>query len=313
MQIPFAIEGRLPTDSGGVSDQETLTTNYSLVTPNFFSTMRIPMRRGRDFSSRDTADGVWVAIINEAMARRFWPHDDPIGKRLTATIVPDEQPREIIGVVGDMALSRWERVRSPMLYVSHLQQPLHYRAPYGQDRVQMTFVLRTLQRPEAVIPALRRAVSDVDSSAPVAHVQTIEQHLARQVDAPRYYLVLLGIFGAVAMTLATSGIYGVIAYSVAERRREIAIRVAFGADARRVVTLVLREGVLLTAVGLMLGLAGAVALTRFLAAVLWEVTPTDPGTFIGVALFLAAIALLASLMPARRALRLDPMVVLGSE
>jgi ABC-type antimicrobial peptide transport system permease subunit len=164
-----------------------------------------------------------------------------------------------------------------------------------------------------VIPAVRRAVAEIEPSLPVTQVETVDQSLSRQVEAPRDSMVLVGTFGVVALLLAVFGIYGVVAYGVAQRAHEIGIRIALGATSRRIVSFVLKQAVLIVSAGLLLGLVGSFALTRFLAAVLWEVTPTDPLTFAGVALLLTAIALLASLIPTRRALRMQPAVVLHSE
>jgi putative ABC transport system permease protein len=314
LPITFAIEGRLGAEAGAGADREAPSTNYYLVTPDFFDTLRIPVVRGRDFTDRDTVDAPWVAIVNQAMARRYWPNEDPIGKRVTLDIVPDERPREIVGVVGDTPASRFEQAAGPILYVPHVQQLLHSRAGgIGGDRVAMTFVVRLSQRPDAVVPALRRAVAEVDPTIPMAQVEMVDAYLARQIETPRYYMWLLGLLGALATTLTACGVYGVIAYSLAQRAREIAIRVAVGASPRQVIALTVRHGALLLAVGLLFGFLGALAATRFLTVLLWNVAVTDPGTFVGVAGLLAAVGVLASLVPTYRALRLNPRAVLCEE
>lgn len=313
MQVTFTIEGRPAANSAGGSDTDALNVNFHFVTPNFFTTMRMPLMQGRDFSARDTVNAPWVAIINQAMARRYWPHEDPLGQRLALNIVPEEQPREIVGLVGDVPLSRWDVTPSPMVYVPQLQLPQQYRVPYGQNRVTMTFVLRIDQSAEALIPEVRRSVADVNASLPVAQLQMVEQYLGRQVEAPRYVMLLLGIFGVIAMMLAMFGIYGVVAYSVAQRAREIGIRIALGASGRSIVILVVRQAVLMIALGLALGFAGSLIVTSSLTAVLWEITATDPATFIGGALLLAVVALVASLIPTARALRMNPRAVLCDE
>lgn len=313
MQVTFAIQGRPTVSPANGSDPGAPNINFHFVTPNFFSTMRMPLIRGRDFTASDTVNVPWVAIINESMARRYWPGEDPLGQRLTLNIVPEEQPRQIVAVVGDMALSRWDQGPSPMVYIPQLQLPRPYRVPYGQNRVSMTFLLRTLQSPETLIPQLRRSVSEVDPSLPVSRVEMVQQYLGQQVEAPRYYMLVLGALGAIATILAVVGIYGVVAYSVAQRAREIAIRIALGAEGRRIVMLVVREAVLFIGLGVPIGLAGALALSGFLGTVLWGVTAHDPGTFVGVALFLPAVALCATVIPAYRVLRLDPRAVLCHE
>ena len=302
---PFFIMGRPRVN------KEALTAGYHLVTPNYFSTMRIRILRGRDFTYRDRPDTPWVAIINEAMAKRYWPNEDPIGQYITLDIVPDEKPREVIAVVANTPAYRLERTPTPMLYLPHVQQLLRYRAPYGGFRLGMTFVLRLNAPPDAVLPSARKAVAEIDRSIPVANVQMLEQYLARQIETPRFYMVTLAVFGAFATLLAIFGIYGVIAYSVAQRGREIAIRVAVGASPRSVIGLVLRQAVLLASIGVAMGVAASIFVTRYLSSVLWGVTPTDPPTFINVALLFTVVAIAAGLVPTYRALRLEPRSVLA--
>jgi putative ABC transport system permease protein len=316
MQAPIRVEGR-PVEGGSpgpVAGFAARTTdpfvNYSLVTPEFFRTIRVPLIRGREFTARDNRDAPPVAVINEAMARRFWPGEDPIGQRVTVTIVPGEQPREVVGIVGDTATSRWDRSSSPGLYVPHLQESLRSRVPYGQSRVNITFMLRINQPLSAVVPEVRRAVADVDASLPVSQVEMMDEYLARQVDAPRDSMVLVGIFGAVALLLAMCGIYATVAYGVAQRTHEIGIRLALGARRAAVLGLVMRHSTILTAVGLVLGVAVAATVTRYLNSLLFELTPLDVTTFLAMPALFAAIAAVASYLPARRAARLDPQTVL---
>jgi putative ABC transport system permease protein len=305
LEAPFFVIGRPRTDN------DALTASYHLVTPDYFATMRIPIVSGRDFTYRDRADTPWVAIINEAMAGRYWPNEDPIGQLITLDIVPDEKPREIIAVVGNTLPHRLERTPTPMLYLPHLQQLLRYRAPYGGIRLGMTFVLRLNAPPDPIVPAVRKAVAEIDPSMPVANLQMLEQYLAEQIETPRFYMITLSLFGGFATLLAIFGIYGVIAYSVAQRAREIAIRVAVGANPRSVVGLVLRQALLLASVGVVTGIAVSIVVTRYLASVLWSVTPTDPPTFVNVALLFTVVAIAAGLVPTYRALRLDPRAVLA--
>ena len=318
MQAPFRIEGR-PVEGGAgpAADFAARTTdpfaNYALVTPDFFKTIRVPVVRGREFTARDTLDSAPVVIINEAMARRYWPGEDPIGKRVTVTIVPGEQPREIVGVVGDTPNSRWDRTVSPGLYAPHAQEPLRSRVPYGQSRVNMAYMLRISQPLSAIVPELRRAVAEVDASLPVSGVEMLDEFLARQVDAPRDSMVLVGIFGAVALLLAVCGIYAIVAYGVVQRTHEIGIRMALGARRAAVLGLVMRQSTILTASGLVLGVAAAASLTGYLKSLLFEITPLDATTFFAMPAIFALIAAVASYLPARRATRLDPQAVLRSE
>jgi len=318
MQAPFRIEGR-PVEGGAgpaaVFAAQTTDpfVNYALVTPDFFKTLRVSVVRGREFTPRDTLDSAPVVIVNEAMARRYWPGEDPIGKRVTVTIVPGEQPREIVGVVGDMPNSRWDRTASPGLYAPHAQESLRSRVPYGQSRVNITYMLRITQPLSAVVPELRRAVAEVDSSLPVSGVEMLDDFFARQVDAPRDSMVLVGIFGVIALLLAVCGIYAVVAYGVVQRTHEIGIRMALGARRVAVLGLVMRQGTILTAIGLVLGVGVAASLTGYLKSLLFEIAPLDATTFFTMPAIFALIAVVASYVPARRATRFDPQRVLRSE
>ncbi|HZM92138.1 MAG TPA: ABC transporter permease [Vicinamibacterales bacterium] len=319
IQAPFRIEGR-PMEGGGPGPVAGLAAqtrdpfvNYSLVTADFFKTIRVPVTRGREFTSRDNRDAPPVAIINEAMARRFWPGEDPIGQRVTVTIVSGDQPREIVGIVGDTPASRWDRSIAPGLYVPHLQESLRSRVPYGQSRVNIWFIARINQPLSAIVPELRRAVAEVDASLPVTQVEMMDTFFARQVDAPRDSMVLVGIFGAVALLLAVCGIYAMVAYGVVQRTHEIGIRMALGARRSEVLGLVMRQSSILTVVGLVLGVVVATTVTKYLNSLLFELTPLDATTFFAMPVLFATIAAVASYVPARRATKLDPQTVLRSE
>jgi putative ABC transport system permease protein len=307
LTLPFTIEGRT------VQDTDALSAEYNPITPNFFNTMKISILRGRDFSARDTVSAPWVAIINETMAHRFWPNEDAIGKRVKLDLAPDEQPREVIAIVHDTPSSRLQTRQNAAMYVPFVQMPPHMQGPYNGLRTQLTFVLRTAGEPLSLMPTMRRAVAGIDPNRPLVDPKTVEQHMAEQVQYPRYYSMLLGLFAAVALTLAAVGIYGVMAYAVAQRTREIGIRMALGAGGWDVLTLVVRQALLLILAGLVLGLGGAMALTRFLSSELWEVTATDPVTFGAVSMLLLSVALIACLVPTLRAVRVDPTVALRYE
>jgi putative ABC transport system permease protein len=307
LTLPFTIEGRT------VQDTDALSAEFSPITPNYFNTMKTPILRGRDFNARDTLSTPWVAIINETMAHRFWPNEDPIGKRVKLDLAPEEQPREVIAIVHDTPSSRLQTKQNAALYVPFVQMPLHLQGPFNGLRMQMTFVLRTVGEPMSLMPSMRRAVAGIDPNRPLVDPKTVERHMAEQVQYPRYYSMLLGLFAGVALTLAAVGIYGVMAYAVAQRTREIGIRMALGAGGWDVLRLVVRQALLLIVGGLALGLAGATALTRFISSELWEVTPTDPVTFGAVSMLLLSVALIACLVPTLRAVRVDPTVALRYE
>ena len=309
-RIPFAIEGAL-NDTAGDRPLEMSAAYYAL-TPDFFSTMRIPLK-GRDFSPHDVIESRWVAIVNETMARRYWPNENAIGKRLTLRIVPEEQPREVIGIAGDTRSDRWSVRATPIIYVMHRQQPARYLNSYWGDRAQMTFVLRTSGPPMSLEPAVRRAVAALDPDRPAAAMRPLEDYLDSQVDELRYYILLLGAFGVMAAALVAVGVYGLMAHAVAERTRDIGVRMALGASASRVFVLIAREALAIIAIGLVLGLAASAVFTRLIAAQLWGVRPTDPLTLAAASVLVIAVGLLACSIPLRRAVRIPPVIALRAD
>jgi putative ABC transport system permease protein len=307
----FTIEGR-PVPESAV-DVNAWRAVYFLVTPNFFATMKTPVVRGRSFDERDSPSAPWVAVINETMARRFWPGEDPIGKRLTLSVVAGEQPREIIGVVRDIPPRRATPDPQPVMYTSYLQQARTYRGPSGNMFGQMTFLLRASGDPMSLVPAARKAVAEIEPDRPIAAIQTIERYWDGGMLDKWHLALAVGIFAFLATVLAAIGIYGVMAYSVAQRTREIGIRMALGASPRKVLALIGRRAAFLISSGMVLGLAGSLMLARLIASQLWGIQPTDPATFTGVSLLLIAVAVLACLVPARRAIRVDPTEALRTE
>jgi len=314
---PFLIEGRPPPlpngASAGGSRQPDQTANYFAVTPDFFGTMRIPVLRGRDFNDRDKEDATPVMIINQAMALQFFPGENPIGQRVTLDLAPGERPREIIAVVGDTATSRLAREQAPALYVPHLQQTSQFSGPWVYFRTGMYFVLRTSGEPMSLANAVKRAVAEVDPNTPAADLRSLEENLDDQVRNMGIYMLCLGIFGTVAAVLAATGIYGVMTYSVAERTREIGVRMALGAGSFDVLKMVFSQVSRVIGAGLAIGLAGAMALTGLIKSSLYGVTATDPATYLGVSLLLVLIALIACAIPTRRAVRVDPTIALRYE
>jgi len=301
--MTFFVEGQPRSDDS--VERRGLNAVYFLVTPDFFKTMKTAVVEGRDFEARDTATAPWVVVINETAAIRFWPGEDPIGKRLVLDVVSGEQPREVVGVVRNVPLRYEQTETEPVIYASYLQQPSRYRGAMGNMFGQMTFLIRTSGDPLSIAPAARKAVAEIDPNRPIANVQAME-HIGGIIRDRGYTALGLGLFALTAMLLAGIGVYGVTAYSVAQRTREIGIRVALGATGRMIVYLVGRQALLLIVSGVVFGLAGASAFTHLLASQLWGVTPTDPLTFTGVCLLLVLVALLACLIPALRAIRVDP-------
>lgn len=315
--MPFLIEGRpappRSTDENSGSPGQGQAADYFAITPHFFATMRIPLVRGRDLSEQDTAAAPPVVIINQTLARRYFANEDPIGKRITLDFVPDEQPRQIIAVAGDVTLNRLQDKQTPIVYVPYMQQTPRWLGPYWYDRSGMYFLLRTSGDPMSMVPAVRRAVAEIDPNKPAGEVRTLESYLDRQVQYIRLYILLLGIFGGIAAVLAAIGIYGIMAYSVAERTREIGIRMALGADANHVLRLVARQALIMILTGLALGLGASFALTRVIRSALVGVTATDPATYTAVSVVLVLVALTACFIPTRRAAAVDPTVALRYE
>jgi putative ABC transport system permease protein len=308
MGMQFFVEGR-PRPESGRADGAA----YFAITPRYFETMRIPILRGRDFNRTDTALSPLVMIVNKTMADRFWEGKDPIGQHVTLDFVPDEQPRQVVGVVADSVIGRFQRQPTPMMYVPHLQQQNRWLGPSWDYRAMMAFVMRTQGEPMTLATSVRSAVAEIDRGKPAGNMRTVEQYLGEQSRGMELYAMLLGIFGAAAGLLAALGIYGVMAYTVSQRTREIGIRMALGAGGMRVLRLVIIRAVILIVIGLVLGLAGAMGLTRFLASELFEVSPTDPMTFIVVTIGVTVVALIACLIPTRRAVSVDPTVALRYE
>lgn len=296
----FTVEGSQPVASG----QEP-SANYRVISPDYFRAMGIRLLKGRNFNEGDIENRPQVAIINNAMARRFWPDEGPIGKRLKLGGAESKsQWLMVVGVVSDVR--HWlEDKPGPEIYLPYFQSPQR----------NFFLVVRTSSDPHGLAAAVRREVLALDKDQPVARIRSLEQMLFESLAPWRLYTMLLGIFAGVALFLATVGIYGVISYSVNQRTHEIGIRVALGARQGDVLKLVLGRGVILTLSGLAIGLAGAFALSRVVSSALFlqEVAPTDPAGFAGAALLLVSMSLLASYIPAWRATRVDPVVALRYE
>jgi putative ABC transport system permease protein len=306
--IPFTILGR------EAANADEFTADFFPVTPNFFNTMKIRMVNGRDFTARDTAHTPWVTIVNETMARRFFPGQNPIGKQIRVDLSAEDQLREIIAVVRDIPASHPQSKQDPAIFVPFVQAAAHSVGPHTGLHLQMTYLMRTASRdPMSALPAVSSAVGEVDRNQPLIDPRTEDSYLAAQAQYPRYYSMLLGLFAAVATGLAAVGIYGVMAYSVEQRTREIGIRMAIGAGGWDVTKLIVRQALIVIAAGTLAGIVGAAALTRFISSEIWEVKTTDPATFAGLTVLLVAIAIFACIVPTRRAVRVDPTSALRHE
>ena len=285
---------------------------YIAVTDGYFSTMGIPILRGRDFDDRDTASAPPVIIINKVLADQQWPGEDPVGKFMQLDYVAEEPQRQIVGVVDNVRTGRYQPQFPPLMYVPAQQQAPRWIAEGWQMRAGFWFVVRA-QNAKNLLPTITKAMSGVDSNHPIGNIATTEEYLGQQVQYDRLNMVLLTTFGAIAVILAAIGIYGVMTYSVAERTREIGIRMALGATSGKVFRLVLFKATILIFIGLAAGLGAAYAMTQLIASRLYQVSPTDPLTFTVVSVVLVAIALMACLIPTLRAIRVDPNLALRHE
>jgi len=307
-ELTFAREG-----AAAPAGQNTNDALYATVSDGYFRTMKIPLVQGREFTDRDVVSSPWVAVISETMARRFWPDADPIGKRLTLRLSADEQPREIVGVARDTPSFIGERQSQPVLYIAFAQRPAHVQSSHAGTRIQMSFLLRTTGDPLRAIPAVRHAAAQVDPEMPVSNIELLDNTLGRAFQYPRAVSLLLGVFAAAAILLAAIGIYGVMAFGVAQRAREIGIRMALGASGGQVIRLVLRGAAVMLAAGVSVGVAGSFAVTRLLASLLWQITPTDAPTFAASAGVIVLVGVAASIVPAMRVLAVDPTIALRSQ
>jgi predicted permease len=306
------LEGK-PTPVTAVERADAMSY-YFLVTDNFFKTMNTPLLRGRDFDEGDKQSTQWVAVINETLAQRFWPGEDPIGKHFTVDAAFGERSREVIGVVRDVAL-RYIRTgpQQPVAYTLYLQQPERFEGFNTGMFGQMTFFIRSGQRPLSLVSAARSAVAEVDPVRPLANFQTMAEFVGDGMRTRRYSASVLGAFAFMATLLAAVGVFGVMSSAVSQRTREIGIRIAMGATARDIVRLVGRRAFELVAIGLFAGLLASLLIGRWIEPQLWGITSTDPATIALVIVFLTAVSLAACFIPILRAMRVDPAEALRGD
>jgi predicted permease len=299
----FQIEGMADMPPGSILDKMAAT-------PSYFRALGIDLAHGREFTARDDASAPGAVIISRSVAERFWPPDGAaaIGERLTGADEPTEADwLTIVGVVDDVAQVGLAEGRRPAMYTPVLQtrQPVFLSG--------MTYVVRTALFEQPTMQAMRELVARLDGNLPITTLRTMDDLVATNISEPRFEATLLGVFSAMALLLAAIGTYGVLAFEVASRTKEIGLRMALGAARGRLVRGVMGRAAALAAVGLALGIATALALTRILAGSLYEVTPTDPVTFASVSATLLAVAILAAAIPARRAATVDPLESLRCE
>jgi putative ABC transport system permease protein len=303
---PIAVEGR-PV----VPMSEQPEVDVRRISAGYLSALQIPLLRGRDFDASDVAGRPSTILISAALARQFWPGEDPIGKHITLTFFPGVV-REIVGVIGDVKGDGLDQTRAP----ATLYMPLDQLAPPQGEQWRsssMTLVVRSSSNPQDMVSAVTNAIREIDSTIPVTNVQTMQELVTTSLSSQRFSLLLLGAFALLALILAAIGIYSVLSYSVRRRVQEIGIRLALGASLRDVLRMVIFEGLRPTLLGVAIGIAGAFGLARVMSNLIYGVKPTDPLTFVSVAFLLGAVALGASIIPAYRAAKVDPLVALRYE
>jgi putative ABC transport system permease protein len=294
--VGFTIEGR-PADPGS-----RLSAEYFAISPEYFTTMGIPLRRGRAFTERDAAGAPDVILINDTFAAKYWPNEDPLGKRITIGY-NNTGPREIVGIVGTVKRGTLADPVAPQMYTPFEQTPWPFLAA----------VVRTTAAPETVAESFRAMVARLDPQQAAEEMKTLDEYVARSVATPRFTAFVISAFAVFALLLAGLGLFSVMAYSVAQRQREIGIRMALGAQPTDVRSMVVWQAVRIGAVGIAIGLAGAFAVGRVLSSLLFGVGPNDPLTFVGVSATLVGVLLVAAYLPARRATRVDPITALRTE
>ena len=306
--LPFVgDDGRTGLRIEGRTAQSTIPVRARprLISPGYFATLGIPLLRGRTFTERDTAGSADVVIINAAAAKRYWPDEDPIGHRIDMTLAEPRRWFEIVGTVGDVKHAGLELDTDAEAYVPYGQ------SPFGGMGRRLALAVRTRAPLMTVAPMLRNLVGELDRSQPIGTVSAMEDLISASVAPRRLNLVAgLGAFAVVALVLTAAGLYGVMSYLVAQRTREIGVRMALGASRANVLGLMLRQAGTMMALGIGLGLIGALALTRSLGSLLFGVTASDPSVYLGVSLLLAVVALLAVAVPSSRATRVDPLSAL---
>ncbi|HEX8186333.1 MAG TPA: ABC transporter permease, partial [Blastocatellia bacterium] len=305
-RLPF--DGSRNSNSFIIEGQSLESTDFNLAqtavaSTGYFDAIGIPLVKGRLFTEQEDENAPGVIVVNQLFAQKYFPDEEPLGKRIRFGRQPQSPWFTIVGVVRDVKNEGLDVETRPQIYRSILQA----------SNLSLTLVIRTAANPSSLAEAVRNEVRSVDPDMPVFGIRTMQEVMASAVVQRRFAMVLLGMFAFIALVLSSVGIYGVIAYSVGQRTHEIGVRMALGASSRDVLQLIMMQGLKLTLLGVAVGLAGAVAVTRFLAFLLFGISATDPATFAGITLLLSAVALAACYVPARRAMKVDPVVALRSE
>ena len=311
IDLPFTIVGKPPAKGEYTGEEQ-----WRSISPHYFSVFKVPLRRGRQFDERDTAAATRVVVINEAMAKRYWPKEDPIGQQILIGkgLGPqfEEPPRQIVGIVGNVRENGLGNADVGVMYIPQAQMTEGLTA-LANNVIPLSWAVRTAADPTPLRAAIERELRAVDGQLTLSKPRTMTQVLSNEVARQSFSMVLLSIFAGAALVLAAIGLYGLMSYSVEQRTQEIGIRMALGADRAMMMRAVLREGMMLAGIGVLIGLALAYLLTRALASLLFGVKANDPLAYVGVVGVLTAVAAVAALIPARRATRIDPAIALRYE
>src|SRR6516165_4845711 len=311
IDLPFTIVGKPPAKGEYAGAEQ-----WRSISPHYFSVFRIPLRRGRQFDERDTGGATRVVVINEAMAKRYWPKEDPIGQQILIGkgLGPqfEEPPRQIVGVVGNVRENGLGNADVGVMYIPQSQMT-EGLTTLANSVIPLSWAVRTAADPTPLRAPIERELRGVDGQLTLSKPRPMTQVLSNEVARQSFSMVLLSIFAGAALVLAAIGLYGLMSYSVEQRTQEIGIRMALGADRATMMRAVLREGMMLAGIGVLAGLALAYGLTRALASLLFGVKANDPLAYVGVVGVLMAVAAVAALIPARRATRIDPAIALRYE
>jgi putative ABC transport system permease protein len=303
MPSDIDVRGQFRVEGNTARDDELPAASLTVATPDYFAALDIPLQRGRMFSAGDDGDAAPVAIVNDLLAEHAWPGEDPIGRRISARWQGQWRMMEVVGVVGRVRHNGLESEPRPELFMPHAQ------LPFGS----MTFVVETAIDPATVLPALKAHVWALDATLPLWDTATLDSLVADSLGPRRFVAQIVALVSGLAFVLSAIGIYGMLSFSTVQRTREIGLRVAMGASANTIMKMVIREGMTLVVIGVVIGLATALALSRTLSALLYGVSPTDPATIAVTTALLLVVALLACYVPARRATAIDPLAALRAD
>jgi len=310
--LPFTLEG-VPLPKGALYSGDH---QWRFVSPHYFSALGVPLLRGRVFDQRDAGNSALVLIINEAFAKKYWPKGDPVGQRITIGkgLGPEfEEPtRQIVGIVGNVGEDGLKYVGEPVMYIPQ-SQTTDGLTKLANSILPLSWIIKTASDPSSLSAPIQREIQSADNQLAASKIRSMDQVISQSTARQNFNMLLLSIFAGLALVLAAIGIYGLMSYSVEQRTQELGIRMALGADRGDMLKLVARQGMLLSGIGVVVGLAVSLGLNRLLANLLFGVKSTDPLTYAVVAVILVLVALLATYIPARRATQIDPLVALRYE